>query len=198
MLLDFHVHTKGISHCCRKTANEVYEIADKNGYDGLIITNHYASDYYTEETYDKWIEQYISEWNLCRELGRQYGIKTFCAVEITVDYNPKVHFLIYGIDEKFLRKNQHLGKLSQKQLYELTNKEGCAFIQAHPFRNGTTVQAINHLDGLEINCHPLSGNSYADKLQKIAKENNLSITVGCDYHGDIYRPKGGYDNTRFN
>lgn len=48
------------------------------------------------------------------------------------------------------------------------------------------------LDGIEINCHPKYFNTFSSKIIKIAQKNKLSVTCGCDYHGDVpYRPKGG-------
>jgi hypothetical protein len=50
---------------------------------------------------------------------------------------------------------------------------------------------MNYVDGIEINCHPLYGNTYSNEIIKIAKQNNLIITCGGDYHHDTYRPKCG-------
>ena len=86
-----------------------------------------------------------------------------------------------------------LGKttLTQKELYELTKAGGGIMVQAHPFRNGTTVLDPDYLDGVEINCHPLYKKSYAQELIDIAEKEHLLLTCGGDYHADTYRPKCG-------
>ncbi len=191
MLIDLHAHTKAISHCCRADAEAVIKTAKEYGFDGIVITNHYTNAYFTDDNQKEWVEKYISEWENCRELGSSLGVRIFCGVEVTMEYDPRVHILIYGANEGFLRENLTLCDMSQEELYMLCRKNGYAVVQAHPFRGGTTVQDTRFLDGVEINCHPLYKNSYSDKLWNIAKENNLALTVGCDYHKDTYRAVGG-------
>ncbi len=191
MLIDLHAHTKGISHCCRIYAEDVIKSAVQNGFDGLAIANHYVSSYYTDDTYGEWIEKYIAEWNLCQRLGEENGVKIFNAVEVTVEYDPRVHILIYGADKDFLRDNPKLCERTLPELFKICEDNGYALVQAHPFRGGTTFQDKNYLHGIEINCHPKYQNSYAEEILKIAKENGLAVTVGCDYHADTHRPKGG-------
>ncbi len=191
MFVDLHAHTRGISTCCRIYAEDVIKTAVDNGFDGLAIANHYASSYFSDETYGEWIEKYITEWNLCQSLGEENGIKIFKAVEVTADYDPKIHLLIYGADEGFLRKNPRLNEKSLKELFALCESNGCALVQAHPFRGGATIQNTDFLHGLEINCHPKYGNSFSKEILTAAKEKQLAVTVGCDYHADTHRTKGG-------
>ena len=68
---------------------------------------------------------------------------------------------------------------------------GGVLVQAHPFRNGATVLDTNFLDGVEINCHPLYGNSYSKELLEIAEKHHLLVTCGGDFHADTYHPKCG-------
>lgn len=191
MFVDLHAHTGGISTCCKVGADKILETAKEYGFDGLAIANHYVRNYFTGETYGSWIEKYIAEWNLCMELGKEYGLRIFKAVEVTMEYDKRLHMLIYGADEAFLRNNPFLCDKSLAELYGICKENGCALIQAHPFRYGATVQDSNFLDGIEINCHPNYQISYADRVMEIAQKKNLIITVGCDYHADNYRPRGG-------
>ncbi len=191
MLIDLHAHTSGISRCCRANAEEVIDTAGKHGFDGIALTNHYTKAYYTEESYHGWIERYIEEWHLCRELGDKSGLRVFCGIEITQESDPRVHILVYGCDESFLRTHHKLCDMSLQELYTLCHQHGCAVVQAHPFRAGATVQNTAYLDGVEINCHPLYKNTYASDVEKAAREANIALLCGCDYHKDTYRPHGG-------
>ncbi len=191
MLIDLHAHTSAISHCCLINAEEAIKLARECGFGGLAIANHYTNAYFTDETYDEWIERYISEWQNCEKLGKEYGVKIFKAVEVTMEHEPRLHMLIYGADEAFLRSNPLLCQKSLPQLYEICKNNDCSLVQAHPFRNGATIQNTDFLDGIEINCHPLYKNSFAGEILKIAKEKGIAITVGCDYHADTYRSLGG-------
>ena len=65
-------------------------------------------------------------------------------------------------------------------------------IQAHPFRKGIDVLLdLKYLDGVEANCHPLYDATHVNKLTSIAKNNNLLLTCGGDFHNDTHRPKCG-------
>ncbi len=191
MLVDLHAHTKGISPCCRADAENVIKTARQHGLDGLAIANHYVSTYFMPDSYDGWIEKYIAEWELCQKLGEKYSVKIFNAIEVTMDSSPNIHMLIYGASSAFLRNNPMLCEKSLAELFSICQANGCCLIQAHPFRNGATVQDTSLLHGLEINCHPKYKNSYADDVLSIAKKHRLAVTVGCDYHADTPRVKAG-------
>ncbi len=191
MLIDLHAHTSAISYCCKMDAENVIKTAKEHGFDGLAIANHYMNPYFTADTHRDFIERYIAEWSACVEIGKQYGIKIFKAVEVTMAHDPLLHMLIYGADEAFLRDNLFLCDLSLEELYALCERYGYTLIQGHPFRGGETIQNTNFLHGLEVNCHPLYQNSYADIILQEAAKKGLAVTVGCDYHADTYRPDGG-------
>ncbi len=191
MFIDPHVHTRGISHCCRIRAEQVIERAKEHDFDGLVLTNHYTQNYYTDESYHEWIERYIEEWHLFRELGEAAGLRIFCGVEVTMEYEPRLHMLIYGCDEEFLRTHEKLCERSLSELSRICREAGCALVQAHPYRHGATVQDTAYLDGLEINCHPKYGSTHASEVEQEAKKAGLALLCGCDYHADTYRPLGG-------
>ncbi len=191
MLIDMHAHTSEISTCCKINAEDGIVLAKEKGYDGVAIMNHYTATYFNVNTYDAWIDSYIAEWEHCRALGLKHGMRVFCGVEVTLDGDPRLHMLIYGADAEFLKSNPYLNTKSVEELYALCKANGCALVQAHPYRGGTTVQDVNFLDGIEINCHPLYHNSFYREMLDIATANGLSLTVGCDYHNDTYRPVAG-------
>ncbi len=191
MFFDLHVHTGGISHCCRADAQTILNTAKEFGYEGVVITNHYAANYYLPENYDEWLESYVAEYKRCREYGESLGLKVLFGAEITMCYDSRVHLLIYGVTEEFIRKNKNLCEMTQQELYELCHKNGCALVNAHPFRSNCTVQDVKYLDGIELNCHPNHGDIQLKELEEIALNNALALTCGCDYHADSYRPQGG-------
>ncbi len=191
MLIDLHTHTSGISRCCKISAEDNILLAKELGFDGLAITNHYASYYFDEASYDDWIEKYIAEWAICRELGKRHSMRIFSGVEVTLEEDPRLHILLYGADEAFLRENRRLCDRPLAELYALCRAKGIAVVQAHPFRNGTTIQNTALLDGIEINCHPAYQNCYSGEILQAARAAGLAVTVGCDYHADSYRPLGG-------
>ena len=191
MLIDLHAHSSGISRCCRIPFEEVLKQTLENGMDGVVLTNHYQKSYIQNDRVDEFVENYISEFYAAEQYGKEIGCKVFFGIEVTLELYPKVHMLIYGVGPEFLKKHSRIFDCTQKQLYELVGSDNGLLIQAHPFRNGTTVLDTDFMDGVEINCHPLYGNSYSKKIIGIAEANHLIVTCGGDFHADTHRPKCG-------
>lgn len=191
MLIDMHAHSSGISRCCRYDAKTVLQHAKEIGIDGIVLTNHYQADYIINGDTEEFIKRYYEEYLLCKKYGDEIDMKVFFGVEVTVSATPNVHLLIYGADEKFLLQNPMLFDMSLKALHILCRENGCALVQAHPFRNKSTIMDTRYLDGLELNCHPLYDGTHRDELAAKAKAENLMLTCGGDYHGDTYRANCG-------
>ena len=191
MLIDLHAHTSGISRCCRIPIPEVLRQTLDNGMDGIVLTNHYQKSYIQDGRFDEFIQKYIDEFHATKAYGDATGCTVLFGIEVTMERYPKVHMLIYGADPEFLKENPRLFDCTQEELYALVKAEHALLIQAHPFRNGTTVLDPDFLDGVEISCHPLYGNSYTKELLAIAEKENLIVTCGGDFHADTYRPKCG-------
>lgn len=191
MLIDLHAHSAGISKCCRVPFEQILKTASENGINGIALTNHYQKSYIGDGSLDEFVEKYISEFYAAEQYGKEIGCRVFFGIEVTMELYPNVHILLYGLTPDFLKEYPRLFDYSQKDLYELVKSNNGIMVQAHPFRNGTTVLDTDFLDGIEINCHPLYKNSYSDEILRIAKENSLIVTCGGDYHADTYRPKCG-------
>ena len=193
MLIDLHAHTYPISLCCRAFAQEVINTAIANGYDGMVLTNHYDRVHMQNQPYELWIENYINEYYNAKEIGEKVNFKVFLGAEITMHENKNIHNLIYGIDDDNFLRNENLFYYSQQQLYNLCKERGYALIQAHPFRNGVTPVDPKFTDGYEINCHPHKNycGTHSAEIPIIANKYGLTLTCGSDYHADTYRVKGG-------
>lgn len=192
MLVDLHAHTSGISKCCRDTACGILKIAKETGIGGIVLTNHYQKSYVEESDINSFTDKYIEEFHLTQKLGEQAGIKVFFGIEVTMVLYPNVHLLVYGVNTDFIKKHPEMFDYTQEELYNEVKKNNGVLVQAHPFRNGSTVLDTAFLDGIEINCHPAHKNSYSGEILDIAKKNGLAVTCGADYHSDTdYRPHCG-------
>lgn len=191
MLIDLHAHTKAISKCCKADIAEVIEAAKSQGIDGVVLTNHFQKSYFANTSEEMFTEAYIQEYYTMREEAHKTGFRCFFGVEVSMERYPSVHMLIYGLDPNFLRTNRGLCDLSLQELYGLVRENNGILIQAHPFRNGTTIMDTAFLDGVEINCHPLYKRSYCTELIARGKADRRCVTCGGDYHADTYRPKCG-------
>lgn len=191
MIIDLHAHSSGVSRCCKAPYNIIIDEAISVGLDGFVLTNHYQKSYIENNDINALVDKYINEFYSAKEYGDSKNFKVYFGIEVTMEKYPMVHLLIYGVPFDFLRENHEIFTLTQQELYELVKSYGGILVQAHPFRNGTTVLDTRYLDGVEINCHPNYDNTHSAKLVDIARENNLILTCGGDFHYDNYRPKCG-------
>lgn len=191
MLIDLHAHSSGISVCCRIPFETALHRTLEHGMDGIFLTNHYQKSYIGPDGTDAFVSRYLAEYHAAHRCGQQLGCRVFFGIEVTMELYPNVHMLLYGVEPEFLTRYPDLFDCTQQQLYETVHGSGGVLIQAHPFRNGTTVLEPRWLDGVEINCHPLYGNAYAPELLQIGRQEGLPVTCGGDYHADTYRPQCG-------
>ena len=191
MLIDFHAHTSGISRCCRIAAAQVLQEAKKAGLDGIVLTNHYQSLYVEQGDVMGLVRRYMDEIHATQRLAEEMGLRCFWGIEVTAERYPGVHLLVYGVQEDFLYKHPLVYDMTHEQLWDTVKAEGGVLIHAHPFRGQGTPMDLKLLDGVEINCHPLYGNTYSRELLETAQEHSLLVTCGGDYHADTYRPRCG-------
>lgn len=192
ILIDLHGHSAGISRCCRAPHNEILDAALARGLDGIVLSNHYEKGYVRDGDVQEFVTRYLAEFDRAAEYADTVGARVFFGVEVSMILYPKVHLLVYGVGEDFLREYPCLYDMTQEELYRAVSAAGGCVVQAHPFRGGTTVLDPAYLDGIEVNCHPIYGKSYAEDLLRIGGETGLAVTCGGDYHADTaYRAKCG-------
>ena len=189
-LVDAHVHSKEISKCSRVSGKEIVDTKIKEGYGGMVLTNHCQSWYYEPKDHIRFVRSLLGDWYSTNVYARKFDFKVFLGIEVTITKPAYRDFLLYGITEEFLMKSPCLYNLSQEELYKYCNGFGhVAMIQAHPFREGIVLGDPKFMHGLEINCSPIDLDK-ADLVLKEAKKNGLRVTCGTDYHG-ILRPVNG-------
>lgn len=191
MLIDAHIHTSGVSRCSRRTPAQIIAQCLADGTDGIVLTNHCDISYTKELGYRDWCKIYVEEFYLTKELGEQYGVKVFFGVEVETIELKKVHYLIYGITPEEFLVSPELYLMNQKKLFEYCEANGFALFQAHPYRNGTLPQNPLYLHGVEISCHATHKTTMSESVRGFAKEHNLFISCGSDFHGDTYKAKCG-------
>lgn len=193
MLIDLHAHTSGISRCCLQPAPIILQTAREHGIDGIVLTNHYQKCYLTgTQTAADFAADYVKEYHYAKACGEEIGFPVFFGIEVTMERHGGVHMLIYGVDEEFPLQHPDLFDMTQKELYRLVKESGGTMVQAHPYRqNVDKLLDPAYLDGIEINCHPVYEGTHKEALTEFARANHLLVTVGADYHADIYRVRCG-------
>lgn len=181
---DTHVHTSETSPCGRISAKELVNLYKNNGYDGVVITDHYFNGFFESLGDMSWndkVDKYLIGYNNALVEGKNIGLNVILGMELRFIENLN-DYLVYGIDEEFLKEHKELYSLNLSQFRELTNNKGILIYQAHPFRPYLVPADPQLLDGVEVfngNCRQNSNNH---KALDYAKKNNLKMLSGSDFH----------------
>lgn len=188
-----HFHTLETSPCGRVPARQAVRLYKKAGYKGIIVTDHYFRGFFDMQlwrSYDRKIDKYLKGYKLALAEGSKLGIDIHLGMEIRFEENFN-DYLVYGIDEEFLREHENLYTLTLKQFRELTCGRGIVIVQAHPFRPGLVPAPPSLINGIEVyNGNPRHDSSNHLAL-KYAQENNLIELSGSDFHQPQDVARGG-------
>ena len=187
--IDLHVHTRETSFCGKTKGQVVAELYKKAGYDGIVITDHYNRGYFRKfpkwMTWEEKIERFLRGYRSAYEEGERIGLKVFLGIELKFNKSPR-EFLVYGIDEAFLKDYPELYRLGLEKFRRLVDslapKYNILIYQAHPFRPGITPADPTLLDGVEAyNGNPRQ-DSHNELAFSFAKKHNLKMISGSDFH----------------
>ncbi len=188
---DTHVHTCEVSRCGKVSAEETVKLYKNAGYDGIVITDHYYDSYFNDLGDLSWNEKidcYLEGYKTALKVGRLLGLQVILGMEIRFLENAN-DYLVYGIDEDFLRDNKELYKFSLKEFRAFAKAKDILIYQAHPFRAKMIPAPPQLVDGIEV----YNGNPRHDSNNHMAYEfalkNQLLMLSGSDFHqtGDLAR-----------
>ena len=186
--IDPHTHSSGVSGCSHITCEGIIDSKMERGYQGAILVNHCQSWYYPETEHKQFMERVIAEYARGREYADKKGFHFYLGLEVTLMEPHYADWLLYGITEDFLRASPCLYTLTQQRLYELCEECGAVLVQAHPYRQSPANPKYMH--GVEINCCGADLEK-VELVEAFAKEHDLLITCGTDYHGATNTYNGG-------
>lgn len=179
-----HLHTVESSPCAKVPAAEAVRIYHHEGYAGIIVTDHYFRGVFDKQPFRKWdekIDRFLSGYRKALNEGCKVGLDVHLGMEIRFDENDN-DYLVYGIDEEFLKENRKLYRLTLREFKGLAADKGIAIIQAHPFRPAMVPAPSSLIDGVEV----WNGNLRHDSLNHLAlgyaAENGLKMLSGSDFH----------------
>ena len=195
LMVDMHTHSSGVSRCSRVTPEELVLQKKQQGYDGMVLTNHCQQWYYLPEEHEKYVENCIAEYHKAKAYGEKIGFRVFLGIEVTVLIPQYYDMLIYGATEEMLRNSPCLYQMSHQELFEYCKRYGALLIHAHPFRltyDGRYIGPADqqYLHGVEINCTP-KDLVLKEQLLQFAKESEMLVTCGTDYHAPDRTFRGG-------
>lgn len=180
-LFDPHTHTAETSKCGHLPAAEVVDRYVRNGFSGLVVTDHLHPEYLSridkDHDWNKVMDHYLSGYHASRKRGDEVGFQVILGAELRFPENDN-DYLVYGIDEDWLRSNPYVCCMSAREFFQKFHDQ-VLIIHAHPYRDGNTVVFEDAVHGTEI----INGNPRHDN------HNDLALDL-ARRHPDFFRLAG--------
>lgn len=198
-LFETHAHTSEVSRCGQMPAAEVVRHYAESGYSGLVVTDHLSRHTFRHMESADWdakIDHFLTGYRAALAASEQYpDFTVLLGAEVRLDCDTDNDYLLYGVDEAFLRSAPDLLQMSFEDMASLVHEQGLLLVQAHPFRECMHIADWRLLDGVEVfNGNPSheSNNPIADAW---AERHGLLKTSGSDFHGLWAEKIGGIVTT---
>ena len=184
-LYETHMHTCQGSACGVSTGAEHARFYKQQGYQGIIITDHFFGGNTAAPRSGKWkdrIDHYCAGFEDAWNEGQKIGLDVFFGIEQNFEGDE---YLIYGLDKQYLLDHPEIEHWTRKEQFENVHAAGGCVIQAHPFRMRGYLNAIRvcdlYADGIEVanagNTQPQD--AYAARY---CKARGIYTIAGSDNH----------------
>lgn len=192
-----HIHTAECDPYAQVSAREIVRLYHEIGYSGLVITDHYFAlsyDWFRTELSEvsprRFVQRWLKGYYEARDEGEKLGMTVLPGAEVRLDGENHNDYLVYGLTEDFFLNAPLLNRLgSVTELMGALPPEACV-VQAHPFRDGMTVQRPEVLFGLEGyngGTEPYRNRMAADFAAHYGKP----MLSGSDFHCREHLGRGG-------
>lgn len=195
---DMHIHTaETLDPIANIPAETIVRLYQEKGYDGIVITDHFSlplRNWLHNEirgmTHAQMIDRWMKGYRNAKEAGDRIGFTVFLGMELRF-YDSPNDYLIYGLDEYFLKNNPPLDYLSLDELNRIKT-EDILIYQAHPFRSNMVIGSPEKVFGVEAHngALPAQRNYMADLW---ADTFHLHKISGSDFHHIAQLARGGLD-----
>ena len=178
---DPHTHTAETSRCSNLTADQLVKSYHAAGFGGIAITDHLHGGFTSRHSdWDACVDSFLHGYKTSKACGDKLGLDIILGAEIRFDTGYG-DYLLYGLDEDFLRQNPDLHKLGIQKFIKRHGGQ-LLIIQAHPYRdNGKpSISSIHGVEAYNGNPRHTNRNRKARKL--CASHPELYPTSASDAH----------------
>ncbi|MCL2371612.1 PHP domain-containing protein [Candidatus Saccharibacteria bacterium] len=179
---EIHLHTKMHGDRGFSDPDELVRLHKDAGYSTIIVTDHYSADNLgkIDGSWDEKMDYLVGGFKKALAAGEKIGLNVLLGTELTL-VTTQSDYLIYGINEAFMRENPNLHCLNLRELVDVVNKNGWLAIQAHPFR--LAMQLVPPELGWPIETWNGGTEPEAnEEAERYAREHNLIGLATSDYH----------------
>lgn len=193
-LYDTHIHTSETSHCGHVPGAVQAERYAAAGYTGIFITDHLHPEWLGWEdrnhNWDEAMDLYLAGYKAAKKRGDELGLNVMLGAEMRFPENNN-DYLVYGIDEAWLRSHPYCVCTSAREFFRLYHNE-VLVMHAHPYRDGNEVVFEDAVHGVEfINLNPRHENYTEKCLELIKRHPEYYHQAGSDAHQDGDECRGG-------
>lgn len=193
-LYDPHTHTSETSKCGHLPAADVVDRYVRNGFTGLVVTDHLHPEYLSridvQHNWDAVMDHYLSGYHASKKRGDEVGLDVILGAELRFPENDN-DYLVYGIDEQWLRSNPYMCCMSAQEFYDKFHDQ-VLIIHAHPFREGSAPVQETAIHGAEIiNNNPRHPNNNDQALAMCRRHPEYFRLAGSDTHRDGDEARAG-------
>lgn len=185
---DPHNHTAETSKCGRIPAAKLVDTYHDMGYSGLVVTDHlhetYISLLYCCDDWDTCVDRFLDGYKRAKKRGDEIGFHVILGAELRFPENDN-DYLIYGIDEEFLRANPYLYRMGAHKFFEKFGDQ-LLIIHAHPYRDENEVVFHECVHGVELVNGNMEHRNYNRKTYELCKAHPEFYRI-CG--SDTHRPK---------
>lgn len=194
---EMHFHTDEVSPCGNVPAAEAAAAYRREGYAGVVVTDHYAAYNFARFPGD-WnakVDAYLAGYRAAKAAGEPLGLTVLLGLELRLDGAEKTgepaldalrdsinEYLVYGVTEEQLRRYPALYTLDEKRLKALAEQLGWFVAQSHPCRSGMKPCPAAYLDGVEVMNGNPRHNSHNEDAASFCRANGLVGLSGSDFH----------------
>ena len=123
---ELHCHTGCVSRCGRVEPEEIVKLYIENGYDGIVVTDHYSPMTFTPNWRpQKQVDFYLSGYRRMKRAAEKLNpdFTVLLGMELR-HYGTANDYLIYGVNEDFIYAAGNLMKPWEKKVYDMCHKNG--------------------------------------------------------------------------
>lgn len=198
---DLHIHTDEVSPCGSVPAKEMVHVYRQQGYQGMVITDHYRKIFFRNSqgiTWEEKVEDFLRGYKLAKEEADKLDMDVMLGLEIAFMENKEKanDYLIYGITEDLIKKTPDLLDRGIEGVKVFCDENNCLLYQAHPMRGYCKLVDLDLLHGVEVYNGNPRHNSNNEQVLAIAKEHDLGMVAGSDYHDPGDENGGGILTTK--
>ena len=196
--LELHAHTSECDLVADLGGAELVRSYHAKGYSGMVITDHYFSLFYewfrdelAGAAHKEIVKRYLRGYYAAREEGERLGFTVLCGAEVRFDHTVN-DYLVYGLEEQDFYELPLLNTLHSVDELLATLPDRAVVVQAHPFRNGMTVNTPSNLFGLEV-YNGRTDDFRNQMAREFAAHYKRAMTSGSDTHHAKDIARGGIE-----